>query len=70
MYKHYITIDENNNIIDIFSDGLKQASESNILIRESDQRHVYLNDFEFNPNIIDSSNNFKYKYIDNQILQV
>lgn len=51
MYKHYIEINGAGEVIKGFSDAFENPTENSILLRETDQRHFYLNDFEFNPNI-------------------
>jgi len=68
MYKHYIRLDSENWIIKAFSDGFpEEILETDILLRETDQRHFYLGDFIFSPSLFEGSQP-KYRYINNEII--
>lgn len=61
-YKHYIKINENNEIIELFSNAFQTPDETSILFAESDSRHVMINDI-INPNIINSADmSYLYKW--------
>ena len=51
MYKHYITVDGNNNITDAFSTGFRQPQGGEILVADTIERH-------FNLQIKDDYGNF------------
>lgn len=67
MYKHYIEVNEKDEIIKAFSDAFESPTENSILIRESDQRHFYLGDYEFNPKIVHKFSKYLYVYKDKKI---
>jgi hypothetical protein len=68
VYKHYIKTNENSAIVKLFSDAFEQPDEDCILLRESDQRHVYLGDYVFNP-AVGSSTGFFYKYVNGEVIE-
>lgn len=59
MYKHYIKVDGNNNVISSFSDAFKEPDQDSILIIESTERHYNLDLFAY---INGGINVYKYKY--------
>jgi len=63
MYKHYIKVDENNNITDAFSSGFQQSQGGEILVADTNERH-------FNLQILDEYGNFKWKWEDPDIIEV
>ena len=65
-YKHYIRINENNEIIKAFSDAFEQPEENDICINDNAERHCSLQIME--NNFIYGAK-YKYKYIDNEIIE-
>ena len=59
-YKHYIRINENNEIIKVFSDAFEQPEENDICINDNTERHCSLQVME--NNFIYGAK-YKYKYI-------
>jgi len=69
MNKHYLRLDSENWIIKLFSDAFPETIEENdILLRETDQRHVFLGDYIFNPSLTEGTQP-KYKYVDGEIIE-
>jgi len=73
MTKHYIRVDENNNIIKVFSDEFEQPENSDILLRDNATRQFY---FEFtggerlyNPSLKDNNNCYLYAYDGKKVLK-
>lgn len=70
MHKHYIRLDNENYIIKGFSDICQETIlETDVLLRETDQRHFYIGDYIFNPSLTEDGQP-TYKYIDNEIVKV
>lgn len=65
MAKHYITIDENNFIIDGFSNNFREPAETDICINENANRQFKLKN-QVNPSLIDDGF-YIYKFVDNNI---
>lgn len=65
--KHYITLDENCNIINGFSDAFNQPSQSDICINNLGGRHFILNGIE-NPQLIDKQV-YLYKFVDLTVIK-
>lgn len=63
MYKHYIRVDGNTNIIKAFSDAFEQPEEGDICITEDGDRHFNLDIFEI------QTNAYKYKWVNNTITE-
>jgi hypothetical protein len=61
MSKHYIKIDENNNIIKSFTDAFESPDQDSIFVKEND-RH-------FNLNIMGFDGIYNYKYENNEIVK-
>ena len=63
-YRHYIRINEQNEIIHAFSNAFEQPIEGDILFQETEQRHCQLN-------ILSEKyiGKYKYKYIDGKIIE-
>lgn len=62
-YKHYIKVDENNNIIGAFSSGFRQPQGGEILVADTNERH-------FNLQIVDEHGNYKWKWVDPDVVEV
>ena len=60
-YKHYLRLNENNEIIHAFSSVFEQPLEGDILYRESTEGH-------FNMNLRSIEGDWLYKYIDGEIV--
>jgi hypothetical protein len=67
MYKHYIRLDENNNIIYGFSDAFEQTQENDICINENGERHFELLGI-VNPSLVTMDGIYLYQYIDNNVV--
>lgn len=65
--KHYITLDENCNIINGFSDAFYQSSESDICINNLGGRHFVIDGVE-NPQLVDKQV-YLYKYVDSEVVK-
>lgn len=63
-YRHYIRINEQNEIIHAFSDAFEQPLETDILFQETEQRHCQLN-------ILSEKyiGKYKYKWINGKVLE-
>ena len=71
MYKHYIRIDIDNNIIDGYSDAFREYQDGDICIYEGEEfRQLFLLDNIINPNLFDILGNPKYFYLDGEIIEV
>jgi len=69
MYKHYLRLDSENYIIKGFSDAFPETiEETDILLRETEQRQFYFSDFIFNPSLTEGTQP-KYKYVDGEIIE-
>lgn len=74
MAKHYIRIDENNNIIKGFSDDFEQSIEGDIIIRENAERQFYIEHTEFgtiipNPDLLNENGCYLYKWENDKITE-
>lgn len=65
--KHYIRLDDENNIIKGFSDAFKQPQPDDILINEQGGRHFELLG-QVNPSLVDGRGVHLYKYVNGQIV--
>lgn len=66
MYNHYIRIDENNNIIKVFSSAFEQSELTDILYKENvDERHFNLDLISNNSYFIQ----FRYKWSGTEIIE-
>jgi len=63
MYKHYITLNDNEYITDAFSNAFKQPTESDVCVNENGSRGFQLQ-------LKSSDGDYLYKYIDNKIIEV
>lgn len=76
MYKHYIRLNENNEIIEGYCLQMKpyMYQEGDICIYEGDEyRQFFLIDNKINPNLTDGmfpNPKYFYKYIDGKIVEV
>lgn len=68
MYKHYIRINENNEIIHAFSDAFETAQEGDIAIYTGEVRQLLLLG-KINPNITNLGVPL-YKWVNNEIVEV
>jgi hypothetical protein len=71
MSKHYIRIDENNNIIAGFSDQFMTPELNDICINENGGRHFLIiinREKIINPVLVNTQNKWKYKYIDGKVV--
>lgn len=55
MYKHYIKVNENNEITEAFCDGFRQPDKDSILVAETEERH-------FNPNLLTVEGVLRYTW--------
>lgn len=62
-YKYYISINEDNEVINFFNSSVKQPMPGDIYIQESKNRHEKLE------NLVDNTGKFKYKYQDGRIIE-
>lgn len=70
MTKHYIRINESNEIIYGFSDVFEQPQEGDVLLRETNQMQFYLEDYIFNPILQITPNVFVYKYENGEVVKI
>ncbi|NFF80391.1 hypothetical protein FC764_03845 [Clostridium botulinum] len=66
-YKHYITLNEDNIIIDGFSDAFKEPSINDICINDKGERQFKINNIT-NPNLIDMNGKSIYKYENGNVI--
>ena len=66
MYKHYIRLNENKDIIKIFSSAFEVPEENDVIVYEGQDRHFNQIDGK---SIINEDNLFIFKYIDNAIIE-
>jgi hypothetical protein len=63
-YKHYIRINSNNEIIHAFSDAFEQPEKTDILLKETEERHC-----QFQVMSDKYIGKYKYKYVDGEIIE-
>lgn len=66
-YKHYITVDKDNIVIDGFSNAFKNPQSTDICINNKAERQFKIGNI-INPNLIDMDGNNIYKYEDGKIV--
>ena len=64
LYKHYIRLNTNNEIIHAFSDAFEQPEKTDILLKETKERHCQFQVFSEK-----YLGKYKYKYIDGQVVE-
>lgn len=70
MYKHYIRLDSNNFIKELYSDGFpNNYIDTDILIYQGDVRQPFLFDYVYNPILFDFEYIPNFKYLNRQILE-
>lgn len=67
MSKHYIRLDNNNNIIKGFSTDFEQPIDTDICINENGNRQFELN-YEVNPPLVNSQRIYLYKYLSGEVV--
>ena len=65
--KHYIRLDEHNNIIKGLSDAFEQSQEGDVCINEQGGRHFSLFGTT-NPSIVNDQGIYLYKYINGEVV--
>jgi len=68
MYKHYIRLNEQNEILHAFSNAFEEALDGDICINTTDQRQLIINNI-VNPNMTDLGVPL-YKWENNEIVEV
>ena len=63
-YKHYIKLNSQNEIIHAFSNAFEQPEKTDILLKETEERHC-----QFQVMSEKYIGKYKYKYIDGQIIE-
>jgi hypothetical protein len=62
MYKHYIKINEKNEVIDAFCSAFREPDEDSILVAETDERH-------FNPTLQAPEGIYRYIFENGKIVE-